>query len=161
MPGLGFFDLWKRTGSRLLPGCFVPILLLPFACPGQSPQLNINPTLPGPRLPIGGLNFCDNSDSMYQGGQYCISGGTSPQMPTLTYAGSSGACSSEYIAELDFAQPGDSDGNGESYGYYDSGLLPADTQWTINWSLNQGDVGEYSEGGKRRPSGPRRWKFGE
>lgn len=147
MPGLGFFDLWKRTGSRLLPGCFVPILLLPFACPGQSPQLNINPTLPGPRLPIGGLNFCDNSDSMYQGGQYCISGGTSPQMPTLTYAGSSGACSSEYIAELDFAQPGDSDGNGESYGYYDSGLLPADTQWTVNWSLNQGDVGEYSEGG--------------
>ena len=51
------------------------------------------------------------------------------------------------IVELDFAQPGDSYGDGQSYGYYDSDLMPVGTQWFVNWSLNLGDVGEYSEGG--------------
>lgn len=98
-------------------------------------------------VPGGRAQTCDNNDSIYSSGQYCITGGTSPQMPALSYTGSSGTCSSEYTMELDFAQPGDSYGNGKSYGYYDSGALPANTRWLVDWSMNQGDVGEYSEGG--------------
>ena len=106
-------------------------------------------------LAIGGATLsraqsCGNVDSIYDGGQYCIAAttalsGNNPEMPVLSYAGSGGTCSSEYIMELDFQ--GDSFGNGQSYGYYDSGSLPANSQWIVNWSSNQGDVGEYSEGG--------------
>jgi len=49
--------------------------------------------------------------------------------------------------ELDFAQPGDAYGNGQTYGVYQSGPLPGNVVWQVNWSNNSGDAGEYGEGG--------------
>ncbi len=104
----------------------------------------------------GQAQGCDNNDSIYQGGAYCIaattlSSGNNPMMPSLSIGGGSGRCTSEYVMELDFAQPGDPSaipgGNGESYGFYDSGSLPGGSQWIVNWKSNGGDVGQYSEGG--------------
>ena len=105
-------------------------------CTGQTPQ------------------FCNNIDSLYPGGQYCIAAttlwsGNNPEMPVLTYQGNGdSSCNSySYTLELDFSQPGDSYGNAQSFGLYQSGQNPGNVPWTVNWSGNQGDIGQYSEGG--------------
>jgi hypothetical protein len=69
-------------------------------------------------------------------------------MPQLTYVGSGNACDTySYTMELAFSQPGDSYGNGQSYGLYQSPYLSGNANWTVDWSLNYGDVDQYSEGG--------------
>jgi hypothetical protein len=69
-------------------------------------------------------------------------------MPTLSYTVSATSCDTvDYTLELDFAQAGDTAGNGQSYGFYDSGTIPGNSVWFVNWSLNEGDAGEYGEGG--------------
>jgi hypothetical protein len=127
---------------------------------GRTSIRSLFPALAFLVLAIGGAacsraQSCDNVDSIYAGGLYCIAAtgvtGNNPQMPVLTYfsnVGNGSTCdTSEYLVELDFAQPGDSYSNGESYGLYDSGPIAANVQWVVDWSQNQGDIGEYSEGG--------------
>jgi hypothetical protein len=92
-----------------------------------------------------------NNNTIYPDGEYCISAtgssGNNPQMPVLSYGGLGSACDTySYTLELDFSQPGDSYGNGQSYGVYEdteAGNVP----WIVDWSLNEGDVGQYAEGG--------------
>jgi hypothetical protein len=107
----------------------------------------------------GGTATCVNSGSISQGGSYCIAAtnpitGNNPWMPALTYngTGDSSPCNAySYTLELNFVQPGDSYENGESWGFYNSqdqvGGLLGTAPWAVNWSLNEGDVGQYSEGG--------------
>jgi len=64
-----------------------------------------------------------------------------PSNASLSHTGGSNDSRTEYVMELDFAQPGDSYGNGQTFGKYDSGTLAAGTQWVVDWSHNPGDVG--------------------
>lgn len=105
-----------------------------------------------------GAQGCDNQDSIYQGGQYCIEAtnpttGNNPWMPVLSYSYGQGSCNT-YTLELDFQQPNNSNLNSGSFGVYHSsdpgqagGSLPGNVPWIVNWSLNDADEGEYSEGG--------------
>ncbi len=94
---------------------------------------------------------CTNVGFLAPGGQYCISAtsssGNNPQMPVLKYFGPASVCdTATYTLELDFAQPGDSYGNGQSYGLYQA-TLAGNALWVVDWSLNAGDPGQYLEGG--------------
>ena len=127
-------------------------------CLGQSTDYSIG------GLPISMSAPCNNEDSIYPGGEYCIAAtssatGNNPRMPVLSYSydpGDSSTCNRNiYDMDISFSQPGDIYGDGQSYGAYNSATdlsqdgtgLPGTTPWVVNWSNNLGDKGWYSQGG--------------
>ncbi|MGA2754200.1 MAG: hypothetical protein ABSE53_10545 [Terracidiphilus sp.] len=125
---------------------------------GRTSIRPLFPTLAFLVLAIGGATWsraqgCDNVDSIYQGGKYCIAAttalsGNNPEMPVLTYQGTGNACDTYSVTlDLEFRQPGDSDPNAWTIGIYSSGNLQGNVPWTVDWRQNQGDIGQYAEGG--------------